>query len=518
MRSLHYSFLVFCALVCHLCQQSLTKAESDKIFTVKDCRNKAKNVDDLVSYNAFARYLSQYVNQNNALENLEANINRCLHSSNGIEDWLGLNEIVEQLPNVHSVCEPDFIDRLIEFADLMTEHVSYSRIFKRKRTNRLLRFFRMLAGQVVLTCKTSLERKLITAENENKQLELAVKRITKTLEETATKREEKVQSVLKSANLSPIFALALKLRPNMLQQAENLVLANTMLHSSDGIEFSMDITLNSQHALENFIQTKQACKLIDKYAQSSIYPITRLAWKGYMARNELGAIDKKLKDSEKVQDWIKVVQYCQGILVTKAYLDLDQNVPVKLVRELANDEQIILLDVVKQNGQNCVQDEKQTKDSSISMPIVCGLDWHRFEHMRETFDKFDEKLSCYTFPNSLNGWLEKRMGKNERLMSKFIKLRYNEYHNGNDPEKDVKFGGAMTGVGNGGYAVFSGHAVAHGAFKFRPTGARRSSAANHHYYVFFGAHLPGWAGWLSLFGCLLVVAILAGILEAWLDI
>lgn len=160
--------------------------------------------------------------------------------------------------------------------------------------------------------------------------------------------------------------------------------------------------------------------------------------------------------------------------------------------------------------------------------------------MRDTFKEFDDDLSCYTYNNGLGGWLARRMGKNERTLAKFIRMRsYDDsfkqsidadLDEDNESEKDVKFANTVIhkggGHGGGGHAAGghgSGSHGTHGAHGSSGKGAHAATHASHgshgrtHYVFFFGHHIPGWEMALILMGSIVAVAILVAVFCSLID-
>lgn len=414
----------------------------------------------------------------------EQYINKCLRSTNGPEDLKTLRGLVEQLDNIYSICEPDYVDQLIKFDHQMKENFTYNKRLKSKKQHGLLSFFRLFAGQVVLSCKRSLVTKLLIAEEENKELASSLKLIDEKVKKIETLKEEKLQSykastVVKRPKILNLF-WAIKLKPKPIREIENLVI-NDVFKSSSDMRMSVGITCDSERAMKNFRKAQQACKLIDKYARSALYAVVRLAWKGYMAKNSDKNIDAKLTNSKVLQKWLKVVQYCQGLLILEAHLDTEQEVPEmeSVVRE---DEQMMTLHVTKTDTNQC------TGEPSDEEKPHCEQQWHRYRQIRDRFEEFDENLNCYTFKKEgFIARLARRFGKDEATLSKSLKLqtldesfkRSIEEDFGTD-ERDIQFASHVVGNTN----------------------------PHHYYFMLFGHYLPTWEAVLIMVGCLAVVAIL----------
>lgn len=474
-------------------------------LTKEQCVKSIKKMDTVSGFLEFANKLIRNNDVSSINEQENTIMNRCLHSVNGQNDIIVLKRIVDQASVIHSVCEPDYIDQLIAFdRQIKIEHVSYGKLLRRKQTNRLLPFFRLFVGQVVLTCKQSLEKKLTLIENENKQLVESINNVANKIARSEALREAKVaESSDKSIKLPAVLRLALKIHPRTQERIENLVIL-------DSVTLNVGITLNSDGAYKEFLKTKESCKTIDMYARSSFYPIARLAWKGYMARKANKQIITDLDESEQseiVQKWMKVLQYCQGVLTITAYLDREQESELKLGQESGLvDEQPMVLEVKKNQ---CSLDT----DDNIESDSCTMTEWHRFEEVKETFKELDENLSCYTFRSRLVDWLARRLMKNEQILAKYIKISSydnsfvrtldEDVNGGDNSEKDVQF---ATIIHRGGGGHGGGHAAAHGGHGGHSHGGHaashgaKGSHGHAHYYYLFGSHVPAWEAALIVIG------------------
>lgn len=432
-------------------------------LTKEQCVKSIKKIDTV---SGFLDLSNKLIRDNYAGigEQENALINKCLHSVNGQEDIKALRRIVDQAATIHSVCEQNFINQLLQFDIQFKNNVSLGKISKRKQNHRLIKFFRLFAGQVALTCKKSLASKLHSAEEDNHELRRAVDKIN----ELSAKNTVPLD-VRKNKNLSSVtrklFSLAIKYAPSVFNKVENIVLFESLKPTPDA-RFFLTVTLNTDIMLEEFMKTKRACKLVDKYSQSSIYTISRLAWLGYLAQNASNSLDRSLSEDERVQKWINAIQYCQGVLIAEVKVDLEQESLLKLSEEVLNDDQILIVNLARKK-----------KDQTMSGDVEA----YRYEQT-DYFIEFDIDLKCYTHSMGLGGWLMKRLGMGERLMAKYIKLSvldesFKRSMLGGEAEnfeKEVQFGGTS--------ALF-GHATNHIGL-----GANGMSTVAHHSYLGGSAH------------------------------
>lgn len=378
------------------------KGDSSKIWplTNEHCVQAIQGMD---SVDGFLHFSSNFVPKNDDLmgEQQKTVINTCLQSVDGQADIKALQELIQQASQNHSVCEPEFTEKLLEYDKQIRDNASLGGYLSLKQEHRLMPIFRLFVGQVILTCKKSLTKKIQLAEN-NSDVARAIERISGLLR----KNKEPIDSG-KARNLSTVMriliSLAMKYTPSVVTEIEKLVLFDSLKPQRDAV-FSIGVIVNSENTFKEFEETQKACKLIDEYAQSSIYAIAILAWKGYLARNDSESIEGNLNDDERVRKWIKVVQYCQSILIVEAKLDLEQESLLKLNKDsFSNSEQTIALDVSrKERGQTSRQ-------------------VHRYEQV-DNFSEFDADLRCYTFADGLKGWLLKRLGVGGRLIAKYIRI------------------------------------------------------------------------------------------------
>lgn len=299
-------------------------------------------------------------------------VNSCLRSSDGLLDLITLNGIFQQLKTIHSVCEPDFIDQLLDFKKQMRENGLRSKTLKRRLSHGFTRIFTLFTGQVILTCKRSLETKLERAE----QLDESLRQSLQIIENTEEKVDEfrtSVESILQHKTTSVL--------------PEDIFMAESIKHSN-GSQQSFPLTLRSEETLERFLDIKKACKSVDKYALSSIYPIARLSLRGYRAGDDDDEIDEKLKSSSRVARWLNAVEYCQSVYLIKVQLDVEREIPESLQQEVLDDE--------------------ATKE----------IDWHKFEEI-ETFDDIGWDLKCFlaspdVSQKGVKGWILKRFKKDHQ--------------------------------------------------------------------------------------------------------
>lgn len=426
-------------------------------LTKEQCVNSIRTIDTLEGFLHFATRLIP--NEGIVLEEEKIKlVNKCLHSINGLEDIKVLRRIVKQVATIHSVCEPDFTDQLLKFDKQMKDNVSRGKILKRKQKHRLSHYFTLLAGQVILTCKRSLAQKLQLAEDTNKELNGSLVKIIG----ISTKTRAPIDSY-KTKNLSGVMrkllVLATKYTPAVFDKVENLILVESLKPKSK-TKFSIGVTLNSQKMLDEFETMKRACQVIDDYAQTSIYTISRLAWSGYLASNEADDLDKSLSTDERVQKWLRAIQYCQGILLVRASVDLEhkscENVDDEEEKEVPNLDQILTVELTRED------------ESNDQLKKVRG---HKFEQP-DTFRTFDANLKCYTQSRGLTEWLLRRQSsKAELMLARYVKLKVTDesirqslLEIGEDSEQEVRFGGGTTAtVGHAGvnHLAQAGTTIAH---------------------------------------------------------
>lgn len=408
---------------------SIVHSESWSV-TKAQCVKYTKGIDTIAGYLGF---LNRLVPENGDPIDGQLNkvINTCLRSSDGQKDIRVLRELIQQASEVHSVCEYEFIEKLLRFDEQIKKNASRSKYTWRKQKHRFSKFFGLFVSQVVLTCKKSLINKLRFAE-ENHEVATAIDRIFR----LSSKNDQPIHET-KIKNLSVVMRRLLRVirhyEPNTVTKVENLVLFDVLKPSSDAV-FSTHITINSADMLNELTKTKEACKVIDRYAHSSIYPITKLAWRGYLARNDVDTVDSSLRNDLRLKRWIRSLQYCQGVLIVEAKLDLDQEKLMILGNEASDDEQKVTVDLSR---------ESQT--------IAAGKPVHRYEVV-DRFNIFDADLKCYTYSDGLKGWLSKRLGAIERLMFKYIRVsildesfKKSMFDEHIDTENEVQFAAASAG-------------------------------------------------------------------------
>lgn len=240
-------------------------------------------------------------------------INECLHSVDGEGDIRALNEIVQQIAHRHSLCEPEFIDQLYDFNKRCDDNATVG-ILKRKLSHGLLQFSTLFAAQTVLTCKRNLEAKLSEAEHSDE----ALRQSLDVVENDQTIRAQ-VESIIPNTEAHLV---------------EDIISTKTLkrLRNSSGILH----TVANQESAEQFVRVKEACKLIDSYAQGSIYPIVRFANDGLKASDDNNATDNELKSSLLVTRWLNIYQYCQGVSLVDGAASVD--VPESLAKQVLSVE------------------------------------------------------------------------------------------------------------------------------------------------------------------------------------
>lgn len=402
-----------------------------------ECVKKIKRIDQTPTFSGFIALANMLVPEKYKELGDEqiAEINKCLRSVDGQSDVTVLRSLVWESFEIRSVCEPEFVDKLLQYDRQIKNNATRGKYLKRKQKHRFSHFFRLFTGQVILVCKRSLIEKLELAEK-NKDVSRAMDRISLVLA-----RNESPHDLGKATNVSTLMRrlliLATKYAPNIVTKIENLVLIDSLKPEPDA-EFSLAITVNSGKMLEEFLETKKACKLIDEYAQSSMYAIARLAWRGYMARNELDPLEINLTTNRRVQIWLRSVQYCQGVLFVQVTADLEQESLIKFSKVL-NDEKILTVELARDQQSSI---DKQDRAA------------HKYT-IKDTVTVFDSDIKCYTYSQSFKGWFLNRLGKSERLMAKLIKLnvmdesyKQSMLSDLEDPENEVQFGGTSAVTSN----------------------------------------------------------------------
>lgn len=248
------TLLAWCLLVGTLCD--LVAGGSVEVpITKTNCKRGVRWANSVKSFSVFAK---QLINDAQVGLISEGDINKCMNSMNGLEEIRALNEMVGRLPTIHSVCEPDFIDQLVALRRQMRDNSKRGKYSGFKKTNRLLPFLKLFSGQVALTCKKSLIGKMESAEQGNAKLKAAIETILESIKRSrSVSREEKAK--LFGSNL---LALLMKYEPRVLQQVENLVVAEQLKSAPDAM-VEMGMTLNNQAMVEGFMESKRACNLIE---------------------------------------------------------------------------------------------------------------------------------------------------------------------------------------------------------------------------------------------------------------
>lgn len=439
-----------------------------ELWTKEKCRETFRNVKTIKEFQFFAnRLVDDKIDTllevgaiDNSISSIDgdvkmdtATLNRCMHSVDGLGDLEVLKGITENLSKVHSVCHTEFADQLIAFNRRMRDNIAHNKIlfFTSKQKHRLSQFFGLLAGQVVLTCKKSLAKKLELAETDNDELieslNLVIESATHCDNErsstSAVAHEKQI-----STGLNFIFSLAKKNTTKVFDRVENILLLESMKPEPEA-KFSIGITVNSQEKLEAFTKTKRACNLIGVYAENSIYTIAKLAWRGFLARDATDIVDTSLNEDKRVQKWIKAIQYCQGVLLSEVTVDLEQEELVKLDKDIFNSEgQLIAIDVNRDTGHHI--------DVTENVAVV-EMQQPRTAHVYErgdSIEELDSDLRCYTYAGGFKGWLLKKVG--HLLLTKFIRINVIDesfkrslLRDYQDTESEVQFGSSAVAITTG---------------------------------------------------------------------
>lgn len=341
-------FIITCLGV--LFSYSHTDAAQDWTTSEKDCVKKIESIDSLENFLNFSDDLDVALKDNTNQQLITQTINGCVNSVYGLGDINLLEDIVELLEKIHSVCEPYFVSKLLLFSKRM----------RNSRTHKLAPFFRLLTGQVIVTCKKNLKKKLEQAEQIDEVVQ-SLQVVDEMLNPNVSNDEFPfgesmrylMEKIMDSKSRTPVLP-------------EDILLAES-IKSSDGEPEVVRVTLNSQEMLERFATVKKACIIIDFYAEASINPISRLALDGYFARDESAIVDDNLKNSSQVIRWLNAVQHCQSVFITEAHVDIEREIPESLEWEELNKEKTGL------------------------------FEWFRFKDI-ETFDEFDRDIRCHTAP------------------------------------------------------------------------------------------------------------------------
>lgn len=431
--------LFFCLVLIGLLTRRVN-ASRDDLWTKEQCRETFRNVKTIKEFQYYTNRLINFIYIDNTVSIYDdimmdaAVLNRCMHSVDGLGDLLKLKEIVKQIPKTHSVCQSDFAEILLAFDKRMNDNIAHNKIlfFTSKQKHRLSHFFSLLAGQVVLTCKKSLAKKLEQAEKENSEIVQSIDLIIEFAARSERERSQStsIESKKLSAGINMLLNIAMDSSTKLFNRVENIILLDSLKPAPDAT-YALGMTVNNVEKLNAVMKTKNSCYLVENYARNSIYTIAKLAWKGYLARDEANSADTELNDDQRVQKWIKVIQYCQGVLMLKIHLDLEQEELIKLDRNaLNNSEHEMRIDLVK--------DEHYGKNDQARVA-------HIYEE-EENFGELDCDLRCYTYSGGIKSWLMKQAG--EFMRTKFVKIDvhdptymdslFKEYQ---DPENDVEFGG-----------------------------------------------------------------------------
>lgn len=280
------------------------------------CHHRVQLLNSVPEFLEFANELDLPTEPKQAQPQITKTINDCLHSIDGEGDIRAMDKIVKQLRTIHSVCESVFIDQLFKFTKRMRDNGISGKNSKRTSSHGLLRFYSLLTGQVILTCKKNLEKKLEQAEQSDETL---------------------IRSLDVVENDNSIRPSVESITPNLrVDLPENIVLT-AAIRARSKVGLYVPLTLDSKEMVEKFSRVKRACKLIESYAQSSIHPMTRFAMVGLKAGDEDDVTDKKLKSSPRVTKWLSVVQYCQGFALIKAIPHCA--VPESMSHDLSDEEQ-----------------------------------------------------------------------------------------------------------------------------------------------------------------------------------
>lgn len=428
------SSIIIIACLGGLFFNSHTDATKDWTTSESECMKRITDIDSIEKFIEFTADLNLALKSNTDQQQIIQTINRCVRSVDGLGDIKSLELIVgELLPKIHSVCEPDFISKLLLFSKQIRDNRTKKKILKVNRSsNRLSRFFRLLIGQVIVTCKKSLATKLEQAEQKDEAAQSL-----KIVDEMVNQKDVSIDDLPFSRSMRYLVKKIIENRSWVTVLPENILLAES-IKSPSGEPLFAHVTLNSLEMLEHFAKVKEACLIIDHFAESSINPIAKLAVEGYFARDKSQIVDNSLKSNPIVTRWLNAVQYCQSVFIIKAHVDIEGDIPESLKWEELNRDKTGL------------------------------FEWHRYQDNIDMIDKLDSDIQIFTTPTSgVKAWFWRRLGRIDKKLSEIIlkKLNMNQDQNSIfsevDTEGDVKFGGGTTMLTN--HVVTASTAVAHHA-------------------------------------------------------
>lgn len=323
------------------------------------CDYRVEFLNSVAKFLEFAKELDMATDQDQ--QQKTRMINDCLHSADGEGDIRALAEIVRQLSTIHSVCDTEFIDKLYIFNKRIIDNGTHG-ILMRKLDHGLLRFSTLFTGQVILTCKRNLETKLEQAERSDEDLRQSLD----VVEDDRCLRS----------------AVSLVIPNSKVDLPENISTAMAMKLTHKSNAYIPILTVTDEIA-EQFVKVKQACKLIDSYAQGSIYTIIGFAIAGFRAGDNDDVTDNKLKSSQRVARWLNAVQYCQGVTLIYGIPSAENS--SNLAREVVSEE---------------LNEALEPKEFEVADQFEeIGSD------LRCTFESQEPKVT------GIMGWIEKSMDK-----------------------------------------------------------------------------------------------------------
>lgn len=164
-----FSLLVSICLVNSFLSSPFAVAQ-DWTTSKEECIKKVGAINTTNKFLAFTEDLDKHDQKENA-----PLINKCLHSVNGLEDIEFLKDIVQQMKTASSICDADFINQFLVLGQQLRSNGTPIKLAKLKRNNRLIPFFKLLAAQVIETCKDDILNSLFQAEQSNEVLVRSLK-------------------------------------------------------------------------------------------------------------------------------------------------------------------------------------------------------------------------------------------------------------------------------------------------------------------------------------------------------
>lgn len=124
-----------------------------KFVTEEQCIQLVKSVETEEQFTSFAKKL--FPDDNVDLDEQDAAVlNRCLNSSNGLEDMKLMMNILEQGKTI-SYTTPELVDQVLEFQQQMKANTISSKKLFGKQKHRLSHFYKMFANDIMFHCRNS---------------------------------------------------------------------------------------------------------------------------------------------------------------------------------------------------------------------------------------------------------------------------------------------------------------------------------------------------------------------------